>query len=156
MCLLLIRTKYWTRDRSYPAISRQSPWMFHVHSWLYGLAFDSKLGYVRKCVTPWTNGFLLSIQQRSVCQAGFTDSKRCDSDLPAAETEGRLPHVHGKTHNSPFAVLCIGLFLLLGTEIASTKIVVGISDHISFRWQFLMKSKAKPLTSELAYLPKIA
>ena len=115
------------------------------------------MGYIRKCITSWTNGFLLSIQQRSVCQASFTHSETCDSDLPYAESEGRLPHVHGQTYNSQFAVLCMGLFLLLGIQIIPTKIAVntGISYNISIRWQFLMKSKTTPLASALTYSPNI-
>jgi hypothetical protein len=129
--------------------------MLRVHSCLYGLTFDSKMGYIRKCVTPWTNGFLLSIQQRSVCQAIFKDSEKSDSDLPPAETEERLPHVHGQSYSSQFAALCMGLFLLLATHIVPTNVAVIMSDNISFRWQFLMKSKATPLASAMAYSPDI-
>ena len=70
------------------------------------LAFDLKAGYIRKCVTSWTNVQLLSIQQRSLCRANMTDSETCDIDLPPAETAGRLPHGHGQNNDSQFAVLC--------------------------------------------------
>ena len=63
-----------------------------------GMAFDSKMGCIRKCVTPWTNWFLLSFQQSSVCQASLADSEPCGNDLPPAETEVGLPHVHGQTY----------------------------------------------------------
>jgi len=59
------------------------------------------------------------------------------------------------TYISQFAVLCVGLFLLLGTQIVPTKIALSISDHTSFRRQFLMKSKATPLESALAYSSNI-
>jgi hypothetical protein len=130
-----------------------SPWMLHVQSCLYGLALNRNLGYIRKYeyVTPSTKGFLLSIQQRSLSQASFTDSVMCDSDFPPAETEGK-PLTCARTDDSKFAVLCNGLFLLLGRQIVPTKIAVNVSNYISFK--FIVKSKAKLLVSAFPYSPK--